>query len=60
MTLKDLIIEPKSLSSIRIIPIPDFFIKLLKPYKRESGYILRNDGRYADTRSISRRFKKIA
>lgn len=51
--------EPKSLSSIRIIPIPDFLIKLLKTYKRENGYMLRDDGRYADTRSISRRFKKL-
>ena len=50
--------EPKSLSSVRIIPIPKFMVSLLTKYKKESGFILRDDSKFTDTRNISRRFKK--
>ena len=50
---------PKSLASIRVIPIPKFLADTLKKYKREDGYILRDNGKFTDTRNISRRFKKL-
>ncbi len=51
--------EPKSAASVRRIPIPLFLVEILKSYQLESGFILRNDGRYTDTRNISRRFKQL-
>ena len=50
--------EPKSSSSVRVIPIPEFMVKMLKEYKRDDGFVLRDDSRFTDTRNISRRFKK--
>jgi len=51
--------EPKSLSSVRTIPMPQFLVNELKKYRREDGYILRDNGCFTDTRNISRRFKKL-
>lgn len=51
--------DPKSDTSIRIIPIPKFLVGILKQYKRNDGYILRDNGAYTDSRNISRRFKKL-
>ena len=50
--------KPKSSASERIIPIPDFLADLLEEYRRDDGFILRDDGKFTDTRNISRRFKK--
>jgi integrase len=50
--------EPKSISSVRVIPVPEFMVDMLKKYRKENGFILRDDGRFTDTRNISRRFKK--
>ena len=51
--------DPKSLSSIRIIPIPRALAVQLRKYQRDSGYILRDNGKYADVRNVSRRFKAV-
>ena len=51
--------DPKSIASVRTIPIPKFLVKELKKYQLESGYILRDNGKFTDTRNISRRFKQI-
>ncbi len=51
--------SPKSISSIRTIPIPKFLIDELSKYKRNSGFILRDNGKFTDTRNICRRFKKL-
>lgn len=51
--------KPKSLSSARTIPIPTFLAEELKKYERPSGYILRDNGKFTDTRNISRRFKQL-
>lgn len=50
---------PKSHSSTRTIPIPRFLVKELKKYQRKDGYILRDNGKFTDTRNISRRFKQL-
>ena len=50
---------PKSSSSIRMIPIPSFLILLLRKYELTHGFVLHNDGRFVDTRNVSRRFKKL-
>lgn len=51
--------SPKSQSSSRTIPIPAFLAEELKKYRRNSGYILRDNGKFTDTRNISRRFKQL-
>lgn len=51
--------KPKTLSSIRTIPLPAFLVNTLKKYKLGSGYILRDNGHFTDTRNISRRFKNL-
>ncbi len=48
---------PKSLSSVRTIPIPHFLVTELKKYSRTNGYILRDNGDFTDTRNVARRFK---
>ena len=50
---------PKSQSSSRVIPIPQFLVNILAKYKRDNGYILRENGKFTDTRNISRRFKQL-
>ena len=50
---------PKSHSSTRTIPIPRFLAEELKKYRRNNGYILRDNGKFTDTRNISRRFKQL-
>ena len=50
---------PKSLASVRTIPIPEFLVDELNKYKRKSGFILRDSGKFTDTRNICRRFKKL-
>lgn len=51
--------SPKSLSSVRTIPIPKFLVTVLKKYQCETGFILRDNGEFTDTRNISRRFKQL-
>lgn len=51
--------SPKSQSSSRTIPIPSFLGQKLMKYKRDKGYILRDNGKFTDTRNISRRFKQL-
>ncbi|MCI8404827.1 MAG: site-specific integrase [Clostridia bacterium] len=51
--------SPKTPASERVIPIPNFLIHELAKYKKNAGYILRDNGEYTDTRNISRRFKKL-
>ena len=51
--------SPKSQSSSRTIPIPSFLVQKLMKYKRDKGYILRDNGKFTDTRNISRRFKQL-
>ena len=50
---------PKSPSSMRTIPIPQFLVDELKKYQRDNGFILRDSGEYTDTRTISNRFKVL-
>lgn len=50
---------PKSVASTRSIPIPTFLVEQLKIYQRESGYILKDNGGYTDTRTVSNRFKQL-
>jgi len=53
--------DPKSESSIRDIPIPDFILAIYNklPNKNRNGYILTNTERFIEPRSIERKFEKI-
>lgn len=51
--------DPKSDTSIRIIPMPKFLVGVLEQYRLDKGYILRDNGAYTDSRNITRRFKKL-
>ncbi len=56
---------PKSLSSVRVIPVPYFVIRMLRDYMEETGaaadgYIFRGkSGGHTDPRTLQTRFAKI-
>lgn len=51
---------PKSSHSQRIIPIPDFILKLLEPMRCNSAYVFGNVGQAAEPRTIQRQFQRLA
>lgn len=54
--------EPKSISSIREIPIPDFIIPLLIKFKENANsncFLLTGTEKYVETRTYFNRYKKI-
>jgi integrase len=51
-------LPPKSLSSNRVIPMPDFIAKLLKEYQPR-GFILSNTEQPLEPRTLQYRFKRI-
>ena len=58
---KIIINKPKSLTSERVIPLPDFLIKLLIPYSKTytvNSYFLSGDFNYIEPRAYSYKFKK--
>ncbi len=60
-----MIFEPKTETSKRQIPLPDFMLRHIYQYysfvgtKDENGYILSNNERIIDPRTIQYRFKKL-
>ena len=57
---KLLIGTPKSKSSLRTIPIPDFIIKLLRKFKSSSdNYVLSSTNKVTEPRTLQYRFKAI-
>lgn len=57
---KIIITEPKSVSSYRIIPIPDFLLNVLKIHKGHSeAFVLAHDNKkYIEPRTMQNHFKK--
>ena len=52
--------EPKSICSIRTIPLPDMLIELLSQYYAPGTFLLTGDSsRYVEPRTIQYRFKNI-
>lgn len=52
--------SPKSRSSVRIVPIPEFLMTLLKKYMSFAGfYIITNSVKPAEPRTMQNRFKSI-
>jgi len=52
--------EPKSQKSKRVIPIPEFFISILKQFKvKNDCYILTGREKYIEPRTLQRQFEKI-
>lgn len=58
---KVIITEPKSLCSIRTIPLPDELCKILIKYQKSTnGYLLTNDScKFIEPRTMQNKFKKI-
>lgn len=54
-----IITEPKSFASVRIIPLPEFVVDLIKPYQKNAGaYLLSGEAkRYVEPRTMQNRFK---
>jgi len=54
-------LSPKTPSSQRSIPLPNFLITLLKDHKAKAGgnYIISYDGKLIEPRNMQRRFKRI-
>ena len=52
--------DPKSASSIRDIPIPNFFVPLLKKYrKNKEDFLLTGTKEFMEPRSYTNQFKKV-
>lgn len=52
--------SPKSRSSIRTIPIPDFILDILRKYKSgDDFYIITGEGKPTEPRTMQNRFKSI-
>lgn len=57
---KIIISEPKTYSSNRVIPLPDFILPFIKKFRKEDGYVIRRkNGKYVEPRLMQIRFKKI-
>ena len=51
---------PKSICSIRTIPIPDQMVAFLAPFEQQSGYLLTgSEEKYIEPRSMQYYFKKV-
>lgn len=54
------ITEPKTLSSVRTIPIPDFLKAIVDGFRQPNGYVLVNrNGKYVEPRLMQLNFKRI-
>jgi integrase len=53
------LLTPKSKSSIRNIPLPDFLVELLKKQPTDSNYVLSARGKPVEPRTLQRRFEKL-
>lgn len=55
-----MVLEPKSSSSVRIIPLPDVIMGLLKRFYAPGAYVLTGDSsRYMEPRTMQNHFKRI-
>ena len=50
---------PKSLTSVRDIPISSFLIDRLRRIQKKSGFVINRNGKYIEPRTYMRRFKKL-
>jgi integrase len=55
------LLPPKTISSVRDIPLPDFLLDLLKEHneKSSSAYVLSMREKFVEPRMLQRRFKKL-
>ena len=53
------ILTPKTESSIRDIPIPDWLLEQIKLHYKSKAYIVTGTEKYVDPRTMQNRFKKI-
>ncbi len=51
--------SPKSVASVRTIPIPEFLVKKLRDMPRNGDYVLFGENGFMDVRSYRRHFKKL-
>lgn len=54
------ITAPKSATSVRDIPLPDFLVKMLSAYKGKSDdYVVSGNGQYVEPRCFTNRYKSL-
>ncbi|MCH5188656.1 MAG: site-specific integrase [Oscillospiraceae bacterium] len=53
------ILPPKSKTSVRSVPLPDFIADKLKSKGRDGEFVLSDNGSFVDVRTYRRRFKRI-
>ena len=55
-----IITEPKSFASVRVIPIPEFVVDIIKPHhKNPNAYLLSGESKYyVEPRTMQNRFKR--
>ena len=57
---KVIISEPKTTSSNRVIPLPEFILPIVEKFKKSEGYVLSNDkGKFIEPRLMQMKLKKI-
>lgn len=56
-----IIAEPKTQSSLRIVPVCSKLLEILKrcPFRKQTGFILTNNGSFVSPRTFEYRYKKI-
>lgn len=52
-------LPPKSKTSVRVVPLPDFILDKLINKRRDGEFVLSDNGRFIDVRTYRRRFKRI-
>lgn len=53
------ILPPKSKTSLRTIPVPNFIMEKLKNQHRDGAFVLSMNGRYVNVRTYRRQFKRL-
>lgn len=51
--------SPKSLSSVRDVPIPKFLVERLKKIEKDGGYVISANGKFIEPRVYSRRLDRL-
>lgn len=56
-----IIAEPKTQSSLRVVPVCSKLVKILEkyPFRQQTGFILTNNGSFVSPRTFEYRYKKI-
>jgi len=52
-------LTPKSVASLRSIPLPEFLIEFLSDYRSDSGLVISGDSKFIEPRNLQYRFQRL-